>query len=213
VRLVRLLDPSLPERHGRLPLPPYIQGDLADPERYQTVYARRAVSVAAPTAGLHFSPELLDRCRAAGASVHAVELAVGLGTFRPISTPNVEEHRMHPERYRVPEETLRACREARRVIAVGTTALRSLETVAAGGPLQGETRLYVHGEHPFGLVDVLLTNFHLPRSSLLVLLASFAGPRWRTLYEEALSEGYRFLSFGDAMLVVRRDGGRPAGGG
>jgi S-adenosylmethionine:tRNA ribosyltransferase-isomerase len=208
VRLVRLLDASLPERHGLVPLPPYIHGDLADPERYQTVYARRPVSVAAPTAGLHFTPELLERCRAAGAAVHAVELAVGLGTFRPITAASVEDHPMHPERYRVPAETLRACREAGRVVAVGTTALRALETVAAGGPLEGETRLYVHGDHRFGLVDVLLTNFHLPRSSLLVLLASFAGPRWGALYGEALRQGYRFLSFGDAMLVGRHDGGR-----
>lgn len=208
VRLVRLLDPGLPARHGEVPLPPYIHEDLADPERYQTVYARRPVSVAAPTAGLHFTPELLDRCRLAGADVHAIELAVGLGTFRPISADNVEDHVMHPERYRVPAETVAACRAARRVVAIGTTALRALETVAAGGPPEGETRLYVHGDYPWGLVDVLLTNFHLPRSSLLVLLSSFAGPRWRGLYDEALTAGYRFLSFGDAMLVVRQDGGR-----
>jgi S-adenosylmethionine:tRNA ribosyltransferase-isomerase len=208
VRLVRLLDATLPEHHGEVPLPPYIHRPLEDPERYQTVYARRAVSVAAPTAGLHFTPELLDRCRAAGAEVHAVELAVGLGTFRPITATNVEDHAMHPERYRVPDATIAACRGARRVVAVGTTALRALETVAAGGPSEGETRLYVHGDHPWGLVDVLLTNFHLPRSSLLVLLASFAGRRWRALYEEALGAGYRFLSFCDALLVVRHDGGR-----
>jgi S-adenosylmethionine:tRNA ribosyltransferase-isomerase len=208
VRIVRLLDPELPARHGQVPLPPYIHRELEDPERYQTVYARRPVSVAAPTAGLHFTPDLLDRCRAAGAEVRTLELAVGLGTFRPITVAAVEDHAMHPERYRVPPETLDACRRARRVVAVGTTALRALETVAAGGPVEGETTLYVHGDHPWGLVDVLLTNFHLPRSSLLVLLSAFAGPRWRDLYAEALAAGYRFLSFGDAMLVVRHDGGR-----
>lgn len=208
VRLVRLLDPQVAEHHGRLPLPPYIRSAPGDPERYQTVYARRASSVAAPTAGLHFTPELLADCRASGAQVVDLELSVGLGTFRPISAATVEQHRMHAEHYRVPPATLEACRGARRVVAIGTTALRALETVAAGGPVEGATRLYVHGDYPWRLVDVLLTNFHLPRSSLLVLLAAFAGERWRDLYGEALAAGYRFLSFGDAMLVVRRDGGR-----
>jgi S-adenosylmethionine:tRNA ribosyltransferase-isomerase len=210
IRLVRLLEPDLVERHGELPLPPYIHEKPADPERYQTVYARRPVSVAAPTAGLHFSEDLLERCQEAGAQIATVELAVGLGTFRPIAAAHVEEHRIHAERYRVPAETLAACRSASRVIAVGTTALRALETVAAGGPLEGETDLYVHGDYRWRVVDALLTNYHLPRSSLLVLLASFAGPSWRELYEIALENGYRFLSFGDAMLVTRHDGGRLA---
>jgi S-adenosylmethionine:tRNA ribosyltransferase-isomerase len=213
IRLVRLLETDLVERHGELPLPPYIHEQPADPERYQTVYARRPVSVAAPTAGLHFSEELLEGCQAAGAQIVTVELAVGLGTFRPITAAHIEGHRIHAERYRVPAETLAACRSARRVVAVGTTALRALETVAAGGPLEGETSLYVHGDYQWQVVDALLTNYHLPRSSLLVLLASFVGPAWRDLYAVALENGYRFLSFGDAMLVSRHDGGRTASAG
>ena len=202
-RAVRVLDPALAEAHGSVPLPPYIHHELADPERYQTVYARVESSAAAPTAGLHFTPELLEECRNSGAQVVAVELAVGLATFRPISTDYIEDHVMHSERYRVPTATLDACQRARRVIAIGTTAMRALETVAAGGPLEGSTELYVHGGYRFGLVDVLMTNFHLPRSSLLVLVEAFAGPRWREMYEVALAEGYRFLSFGDAMLLAR----------
>jgi S-adenosylmethionine:tRNA ribosyltransferase-isomerase len=206
VHLVRLIDPAAASACGTVPLPPYIHAALGDPERYQTVYARSPGSVAAPTAGLHFTDELLEECRSAGALVAPIDLAVGLGTFRPMTADLVESHVMHAERYRVPETTLEACREARRVIAVGTTALRALETVAAGASLEGETRLFVHGNFPWLIVDVLMTNFHLPRSSLLVLLAAFAGPRWRELYSEALSRGYRFLSFGDAMIVARREG-------
>jgi S-adenosylmethionine:tRNA ribosyltransferase-isomerase len=212
VRLVRLLDETLPARHGAVPLPPYIHKTLRDPGRYQTVYARRPGSVAAPTAGLHFTTDLLARCAAAGAQLATVDLAVGLGTFRPITAARVEEHVMHPERYAVPAATWEACREASRVIAVGTTTLRALETVAAGGPPEGTTELFVHGDYPWRAVDVLLTNFHQPRSSLLVLLAAFAGPRWRELYQEALAAGYRFLSFGDAMIVTRHDGGRSGEG-
>ncbi len=208
VRLVRLLVADAAARHGTLALPPYIRRELREPERYQTVYARSPGSVAAPTAGLHFTPQLLEGCRAAGAEIVTVDLAVGLGTFRPISTHVVEEHTMHSEHYFVPDATLAACRGGRRVIAVGTTTLRALETVAAGGPREGETSIYIHGNFEWKCVDVLMTNFHLPRSSLLVLLEAFAGPRWRALYGEALSRGYRFLSFGDAMIVGRR---APAG--
>lgn len=190
--------------HVALALPPYITAGLADPERYQTVYARTPGSVAAPTAGLHLSAAVLDRCRAAGAEVHAVDLAVGLGTFRPVKVDIVEEHAMHAERYAVPAATLEACRRAERVVAVGTTTVRALESAAASGEQAGRTELFIHGDYPFRVVDVLLTNFHQPRSSLLVLLAAFTGPRWRSLYDEALGEGYRFLSFGDAMLVGRR---------
>ncbi|HEV2360120.1 MAG TPA: tRNA preQ1(34) S-adenosylmethionine ribosyltransferase-isomerase QueA [Acidimicrobiales bacterium] len=200
---VRLLDREAAVAVGQMPLPPYIHTELADPDRYQTVYARREGSVAAPTAGLHFTPELLEECRAAGAEIAHVDLAVGLGTFKPMTGETVEDHVMHAEYYRVPPETIEATRRARRVIAIGTTALRTLETVASGAPLEGETRLYVRGDYDFRCVDVLLTNFHLPRSSLLVLLASFAGPRWRSLYETALERRYRFLSFGDAMIVAR----------
>lgn len=202
-RLIRVLDPAATDRHGSVPLPPYIHEELHDPERYQTVYARAESSAAAPTAGLHFTTELLEQCRAAGARIETIELAVGLDTFRPISADYIEDHVMHSERYRVPQSTIEACHQARRVIAVGTTALRALETVAAGGALEGSTELYVHGGYRFGLVDVLMTNFHLPRSSLLVLVEAFAGPRWRSLYQLALEKRYRFLSFGDAMLLGR----------
>jgi S-adenosylmethionine:tRNA ribosyltransferase-isomerase len=126
-----------------------------------------------------------------------------LGTFRPVVAEQAEDHVMHAERYAVPAPTMEACAAARRVVAVGTTTLRALEAAAASGQLEGQTDLFVYGEFPFRVVDVLLTNFHLPRSSLLLLLDSFAGPGWRDLYDEALREGYRFLSFGDAMLVAR----------
>ncbi|HKN40807.1 MAG TPA: tRNA preQ1(34) S-adenosylmethionine ribosyltransferase-isomerase QueA [Acidimicrobiia bacterium] len=192
------------EKHGHVPLPPYIHEPLADPERYQTVYARAAGSVAAPTAGLHLTEDVLDRCRARGVSVASVDLAVGLDTFRPIVADKAENHEIHSERYRVPPETIEACRRARRVVAVGTTTTRALES-AVDGPLEGRTRLFIHGDYRFKVVDVLLTNFHLPRSSLLLLLAAFAGERWRDLYDEALADGYRFLSFGDAMLVARAE--------
>ena len=191
--------------HAALALPPYITTPLGDPERYQTVYARTPGSVAAPTAGLHLSAAVLEQCRERGVEVHAVDLAVGLGTFRPISAQTVDEHVMHEERYEVPPATLEACRAARRVVAVGTTTVRALESAAATGRLSGRTDLYIRGDFPFRVVDVLLTNFHQPRSSLLVLLAAFAGGRWRALYDSALAGGYRFLSFGDAMLVARHD--------
>jgi S-adenosylmethionine:tRNA ribosyltransferase-isomerase len=196
-RLVTLLvDPF---RYGTVPLPPYITAPLDDPERYQTVYASRPGSVAAPTAGLHLTDEVLARCRTA-----TVELVVGLDTFRPITADRVEDHVMHSERYRVPEATMEACEAAERVVAVGTTTVRALEAAAATGELEGRTSLFIRGDYDFKVVDVLLTNFHLPRSSLLVLLEAFVGPRWRELYDVALAEGYRFLSFGDAMLVGRR---------
>ena len=189
--------------HGAVPLPPYIRTPLADPERYQTVYAAAPGSVAAPTAGLHLTEAVLDGCRSRGVEVAAVDLAVGLDTFRPVTAERAEDHRMHSERYRVPAGTLAACQRARRVVAVGTTTTRALES-AASGALEGRTSLFIHGEHRFRLVDVLLTNFHLPRSTLLLLVASFAGERWRDLYACALADGYRFLSFGDAMLVARK---------
>jgi S-adenosylmethionine:tRNA ribosyltransferase-isomerase len=193
---------------GTIPLPPYIDRPLADPERYQTVYAAREGSVAAPTAGLHLSHGVLEACRARGCRVATVDLAVGLATFRPVSTAHAEDHVMHAERYDVPAETFAACAAARRVVAVGTTTVRALESAAATGRLSGETSLYIRGRYPFQVVDVLLTNFHQPRSSLLVLLEAFCGPRWRELYDLALASGYRFLSFGDAMLVGRRDDAR-----
>ena len=204
-RLVRLLDPTVVDRAGTMPLPPYIHSTLSDPDRYQTVYSAPGDpgdrSAAAPTAGLHFTPELLDACREAGARLARVDLAIGLDTFRPITAPTAEEHVIHSERYAVPAETMAACAEADRVIAVGTTAVRALESAACTGRLSGRTRLYIHGDHRFRVVDVLVTNFHLPRSSLLLLVEAFCGPVWRELYATALAEGYRFLSFGDAMMV------------
>jgi S-adenosylmethionine:tRNA ribosyltransferase-isomerase len=204
-RAVELL--AEPWAHGTLPLPPYIHSVLADPERYQTVYANRPGSVAAPTAGLHLTTEVLERCRARGVGLARVELVVGLDTFRPITVDDPADHVIHSERYRVPSETVEACGKARRVVAVGTTTVRALESAAATGQLEGRTSLFIRGDYPFAVIDLLLTNFHLPRSSLLLLVEAFCGPRWRDLYQTALSSGYRFLSFGDALLVDRRHGG------
>lgn len=190
--------------HGEMPLPPYITERLVDQSRYQTVYAKRAASAAAPTAGLHLTPEVLDACVAAGAAIAHVELVIGLDTFRPIAVENVADHLMHTERYSVPVATWEAVQRASRVIAVGTTSVRALESAAVRGDLAGRTDLFIRRPYPFALVDVLLTNFHLSRSSLLVLVDAFIGPRWRELYATAIAEQYRMLSFGDAMLVARR---------
>ncbi len=209
-RSVRVLDPLVVERSGAMPLPPYIHRPLDDPERYQTVYSgRRSLgdrSTAAPTAGLHFTPEVLAACVAAGARLARVDLAIGLDTFRPVTAPTAEEHVIHTERYAVPQETMDLCAAARRVVAVGTTTVRALESAASTGRLAGRTDLYIHGEFPFRMVDVLVTNFHLPRSSLLLLVEAFCGPVWRQLYATALENDYRFLSFGDAMVVGRSRG-------
>lgn len=198
-----------PEAAGEVPLPPYIHAALEDPERYQTVYARRAGSAAAPTAGLHLTEGVLERCRAAGVAVAAVELVVGLDTFRPIAVARVEDHPMHTESYDVPAATWEAVERTRaaggRVVAVGTTVARALESVAAGGGLAGRTALLIRPGHRWGAVDRLLTNFHVPRTTLLALVAAFVGPRWRDLYATALAEGYRFLSFGDACLLTRSE--------
>jgi S-adenosylmethionine:tRNA ribosyltransferase-isomerase len=206
-RLVRLIDPTVVDRSGSMPLPPYIHHRLDDPERYQTIYSAHLDqcdrSAAAPTAGLHFTPELLGACRHAGASVVTVDLAIGLDTFRPITAPTPEEHIIHSERYSVPAATMEACLGADRVVAIGTTAVRALESAAATGRLAGRTDLYIHGDFGFRVVDVLLTNFHLPRSSLLLMVEAFGGPVWRELYETALQHRYRFLSFGDAMMIGR----------
>lgn len=201
------------QRHGEVPLPPYITESLDDPERYQTVYADRPGSVAAPTAGLHLTPAVLDGIRSAGAEVATVDLVVGLGTFRPIATAHVEDHHMHRERYEIPPETMAACAAAERVVAVGTTTVRALESAARSGVTSGSTDLFLTPGADFRVVDALLTNFHLPRSSLLVLVEAFVGPRWRDLYREALEQGYRFLSFGDAMLLTRGGGLLTRGGG
>ena len=196
------------ERFGVMPLPPYITEVLAEQERYQTVFAERPASAAAPTAGLHLTPEVLARCAERGIVRADVELVVGLGTFRPIATDQIEDHVMHGEFFRVPQETLDACARTKanggRVVAVGTTAVRALESAAAFGTTEGRTELFIHGDYEFAIVDRLMTNFHLPKSSLIVMIDAFIGPRWRDLYAEALRDGYRFLSFGDAMLLTRQ---------
>jgi S-adenosylmethionine:tRNA ribosyltransferase-isomerase len=183
---------------GQTPLPPYITEPLGDPSRYQTVYAREPGSAAAPTAGLHFTPELLARLD----PVH-VTLHVGLDTFRPVTEQRLEEHRIHGERYEVEPAAWDRIRAAERVLAVGTTTVRVLETLARGGPLAGRTELFITPGFEFGRVDALLTNFHLPRSTLLALVMAFAGiEETRRLYRLAIEERYRFYSFGDAMLIL-----------
>ncbi|MEO5723967.1 MAG: tRNA preQ1(34) S-adenosylmethionine ribosyltransferase-isomerase QueA [Ilumatobacteraceae bacterium] len=189
--------------HGEMPLPPYITAPLAHPERYQTVYATEPGSAAAPTAGLHFTPELLQRLTALGVEMARVELVVGLDTFKPVTVDDPLDHRMHSERYRVPAEVVARCSAARRVVAVGTTSVRALESVAATRELEGRTRLFIHRPYNWQAVDLLLTNFHLPCTTLLMMIDAFVGPRWRRLYDEALANDYRFLSFGDAMLLDR----------
>ena len=186
------------EPAGVAPLPPYITEPLADPARYQTVYADRAGSAAAPTAGLHFTTEVL-----AGVDVEYVTLHVGLDTFRPLAVDDLAEHTMHGERYTVRPEAWERITGAERVLAVGTTTVRVLESLARGRPLEGRTDLFVTPGFEFRRVDALLTNFHLPRSTLLALVMAFAGTDvTRELYRTAIAEGYRFYSFGDAMLVL-----------
>ena len=202
------------DRLGHVPLPPYIKRDdrPADRERYQTVYAAARGSIAAPTAGLHFTPGQLAGLRAAGVEQTTVTLHVGYGTFKPVRVDRVEDHEVDPESYAVSEAAAtaltRARREGRRIVAVGTTTVRVLESLdlVAGGQVRagaGDTRLFIHPGHQFGLVDALVTNFHLPKSSLLMLVAAFAG-RERVLdaYREAVEHGYRFYSYGDAMFVA-----------
>ncbi|MET0147401.1 MAG: tRNA preQ1(34) S-adenosylmethionine ribosyltransferase-isomerase QueA [Ilumatobacteraceae bacterium] len=189
--------------HGEMPLPPYITARLERPDRYQTVYAAEPGSAAAPTAGLHVTPELLARLGARGVPVLPVELVVGLDTFQPVTEADPLTHRMHSERYRVPDATWETCESARRVVAVGTTSVRALESAAVTGRREGRTELFLHRGSTVQVVDVLMTNFHLPRTTLLMMIEAFVGPRWRTLYATALAEGYRFLSFGDAMLLDR----------
>ncbi len=186
------------EPHGDTPLPPYITEPLADPDRYQTVYAADAGSAAAPTAGLHFTPELLAQL-----SPERVTLHVGLDTFRPVTETTLEEHAIHGERYHVTTDAAQRIVAADRVLAVGTTTTRVLETIAHGGPLSGRTELFITPGFEFRRVDALLTNFHLPRSTLLALVMAFAGiEETRRLYELAVRERYRFYSFGDAMLIL-----------
>ena len=183
---------------GETPLPPYITEPILDPERYQTVYAREEGSAAAPTAGLHFTPELLARL-----DVERITLHVGLDTFRPLAVDDLAEHTLHGERYAVSAPARARIEVAERVLAVGTTSVRVLETLARGGPPSGRTELFVIPPFEFRRVDALLTNFHLPRSTLLALVMAFAGvEETRRLYSLAIAERYRFYSFGDAMLVL-----------
>jgi S-adenosylmethionine:tRNA ribosyltransferase-isomerase len=186
------------EPAGETPLPPYITEPLADPERYQTVYAAHEGSAAAPTAGLHFTPELLGAF-----DVERVTLHVGLDTFRPVAADDLSQHELHSERYEVTEEAWARIKAAPHVLAVGTTTVRVLESLARGAPLGGRTDLFVTPGFEFRRVDSLLTNFHLPRSTLLALVMAFAGAEeTRRLYRLAIEERYRFYSFGDAMLLL-----------
>ncbi|MEY4400406.1 MAG: S-adenosylmethionine:tRNA ribosyltransferase-isomerase [Actinomycetota bacterium] len=194
---------SLVVRLGEMPLPPYITRRLDDSSRYQTIYAREAKSAAAPTAGLHFTPELLAAVKQIGIPVANVELVVGLDTFAPVTTDDPRDHVIHTESYRVPAATLEAVESAKRVVAVGTTATRALESVGVTGKLSGRTNLFITPGFTFAHVDVLMTNFHMPRTTLLLMISAFVGDRWRRLYEHAIAQEYRFLSFGDAMLLDR----------
>jgi S-adenosylmethionine:tRNA ribosyltransferase-isomerase len=189
---------------GEMPLPPYIRERLVDQNRYQTVYAEQPGSAAAPTAGLHLTERIFADLAGRGVQRADVELVVGLDTFRPIATVEVSDHRMHTERYRVPDATAEACRQARRVVAVGTTAVRALESAAATGRTEGRTDLFIRRPFDWQVVDVMMTNFHLPGTTLLVMIDAFVGERWRRLYSTAIERQYRFLSFGDAMLLNRR---------
>ncbi len=190
-------------RYGEMPLPPYITERLEQPDRYQTVYANRPTSVAAPTAGLHFTPKLLDELRQLGVKMLSVELTVGLDTFAPVTESNPLDHPMHSEHYQVSQNTLDECKNANRVIAVGTTATRALESAATSGLLTGRTKMFISRGYEFKVVDLLLTNFHMPRTTLLMMIEAFVGPRWREIYATAIVERYRMLSFGDAMLLDR----------
>jgi S-adenosylmethionine:tRNA ribosyltransferase-isomerase len=197
---------------GAIPLPPYFTGTLPDADRYQTIYAREPGSAAAPTAGLHFTEEVLARLDERGVNMTTVDLHVSLDTFRPMSVDDIEDHEMHAEWCSVPVESVARIADTRgaggKVVAVGTTVVRTLESMAdgRGGVRSGShrTNLFIRPGYKFEVVDALITNFHMPSSTLLVLLAAFMGPGWREIYETALTRGYRFLSFGDAMYVEPR---------
>ena len=194
-------------RHGHMPLPPYIEATPEVEEEYQTVYARNEGSAAAPTAGLHFTQGVLGEVEEAGARISRVTLHVGPGTFSPIRTERLDGHRMHAEHYSVPVEAARAASEAERVVAAGTTVARTLESWASTGVPEGDSELFIYPGYRWLVVDVLLTNFHLPRSTLLAMVMSFAGKDLvKKAYEVAVKERYRFYSFGDAMLLI--GGGR-----
>ena len=198
------------DKLGEMPLPPYITEKLEDKDRYQTVYAKEGESVAAPTAGLHFTEELLEKIKEKGIIIAEVFLDVGLGTFRPVQTENIHEHIMHSEKYWVPKETAEivnnAKRKGNRVIAVGTTSVRTLESsVNEKGELienESETSIFIYGDYKFKIVDAIITNFHLPKSTLIMLISAFGGKEFVfSAYEEAVREKYRFYSFGDSMFI------------
>lgn len=195
---------DLLEKHGEIPLPPYITSSLDRPDRYQTVYANRPASAAAPTAGLHFTPQLLNALESNRVKILRVDLSIGLDTFAPVTEADPLRHPMHSEHYEVSEETLEQCGKAERVIAVGTTATRALESAATSGALEGRTKLFISRGYEFKVVDLMMTNFHMPRTTLLMMIDAFVGDRWRDLYAAAIGERYRMLSFGDAMLLDRR---------
>jgi S-adenosylmethionine:tRNA ribosyltransferase-isomerase len=199
------------DRAGTMPLPPYIHEQLADRERYQTVYSKIPGSAAAPTAGLHFTPELLKELDDMGVIRAEVTLDVGLGTFRPVKSDNIEQHEMHSERYTFGQEAsdiVRAARaEGRRIVSVGTTSTRVLETVAASDPemkpCAGDTQIFIYPGYEFKFIDALITNFHLPESTLVMLVSALAGKEnVLNAYNEAVKERYRFFSFGDAMFIT-----------
>lgn len=205
-----LFEPLL-ERYGNMPLPPYITQRLEDRQRYQTVYAKENGSAAAPTAGLHFTPELMEKIRQKGIDIIPILLHVGLGTFRPVKVDNVENHKMHSEYYSISADSARRINETRRrggrIIAVGTTSVRTLESVAdEDGSIKeqsGNTEIFIYPGYRFKCVDALITNFHLPESTLLMLISAFMGKEQALgLYRLAVQERYRFFSFGDAMLIL-----------
>ena len=198
------------DKIGRMPLPPYITAELKDQERYQTVYSHELGSAAAPTAGLHFTTELMERIRQKGVSIGYVTLHVGLGTFRPVKVEDVTQHKMHAEHYEIPQETadliLRTKAAGKRVIAVGTTSCRTLESVASNGGIracEGFTDIFIYPGYEFKVLDGLITNFHLPESTLIMLVSAFYGyDKTMKAYEVAVEERYRFFSFGDAMAIL-----------
>jgi len=193
---------------GQVPLPPYIRTQITDYKllstAYQTVYADKAGASAAPTAGLHFTPELLEKIKAKGIKIAYVTLHTGLATFQPVRTDSIEEHKMHEEYFEVPEETITAIKDAKRVIAVGTTVVRTLESIAAKAQRrEGETDLFIYPGYEFKLVDAIITNFHWPKSTLIMLVSAFAGRDFvMNAYQQAIQEKYRFFSFGDAMMII-----------
>ncbi len=202
------VDDILPEL-GEIPLPPYFHGTLDDDERYQTMFARATGSAAAPTAALHFTPAVVEALHERGVHMAEVELDVGLDTFRPMADGQISDHQMHRERYSVPSSTVTAITEAKesgsRVVAVGTTVVRTLETAVGADGLSeagsGSTDLFITPGYRTRIVDAVLTNFHAPGTTLIVMIAALIGPRWRDVYDHALGSGYRFLSFGDAMFI------------